>query len=357
MALIWLGIEYPARPSAGITSRPLPARAFAEQGSLVVTAATVGFAIGVLLYWKPLASLMWPTSPNPQALPVDLSAQQALLIFIFLMCAQLALWFALAAPLVKPVKERFHEQGQGTVLSFALLLMLMAIILTPALLTHAYWGPDVMSKVTAYLPDRAIQLGVVFAIGFVALLFPYFRIYQIDSRARAIHNTARHSDEDAGTLLDLRRDLHDCLTTLSAMLVALIVVLSASSRFANALAATVVVTPATDTTDAVFQSVPSDGVIAYGLFLTLILALVYVPTSVHITRASRALVDAVCPLPPLVFGTPEEREIWTSRNEARMKLETQFELSSNPLATIQQIFVIMAPLVGSTLGAAIPFAT
>ena len=99
-----------------------------------------------------------------------------------------------------------------------------------------------------------------------------------------------------------------------------------------ALAATVVVTPATDTTDAVFQSVPSDGVITYGLFLTLILALVYAPTSVHITRASRALVDAVCPLPPLVFGTPEEREIWTSRNEARTKLETQFELSSSPLA-------------------------
>jgi hypothetical protein len=160
-------------------------------------------------------------------------------------------------------------------------------------------------------------------------------------------------------MLKLRSDLQACLTVLSALLVAQVVVADALRRLINAAYAEALAPadPAQLLTVEDVRLVPQEVIILYGLYLTLLVLLVYAPIHLLLAAAGQGLAERVNPVPQPSATTAEGwDEIWEQWRARRTSLEELLELKASPLAPLQTTLAVLAPLVGGVIGAGIPFA-
>lgn len=95
---------------------------------------------------------------------------------------------------------------------------------------------------------------------------------------------------------------------------------------------------------------PVEHVLLYGFMMTLLLAVIYVPVDVTLTKRAQELVDRVRPVP--VDRFPEQT--WVSDRE---RLAALLQLQRRPLDTFRSLLAVFAPFIGSLVSILIPLAS
>jgi hypothetical protein len=289
----------------------------------------------------------WPLNPSG-----DMYVNRQLLVFLTILCTQVALWMVVASafywPAVAALKEaKGHERL--TLVASAAPPLAFIVLLRP--INESYFGKAALEAHNGYLPGQELRMGIVLLVALVSLLPPLICIRVVDQDAARLRQEYDGRPREAMTrLTELRRSLQSHLAALSAMVVMLVLVVESLRRFANAAYLEQIGVPINKDTILDFRLMPQDGIVVYGLLFTLLLALVYMPTHITVAAAGRWLVDTVAPLPDPTSG---DLKVTLDR---RKSLEELLELKQGPLEMIRASFAVLAPLVATLIGAAIPYA-
>jgi hypothetical protein len=234
-----------------------------------------------------------------------------------------------------------------------LLIVLCFAVFVPNMASTEYRGGYASQRVDEYFPQWVESLRLIFAVGFTTLLLLLGRIVELDHQVSVLSQSSEEPDQRLTQFQGVRQDLKSQLFALSAMLVALVVVLDAARVFSSAATEAAAVGAQIDSEA---ETTPKEGVIAYGLYLALLLLLVYYPIHARLTSAGRKLVDFISPLrDPTPPTEPDASDPWKSAYDRRSLLEDFLELKLTPLSSLQTATALLAPLVSSLFGTVIPF--
>jgi hypothetical protein len=247
-------------------------------------------------------------------------------------------------------------RGWVAALTVTVGLAVAVFVTTLATVVHVYASAERITRVTAalfylvvavtvYLVPRRLntvscvplpgyqpRLLVVFLVILLCCAPAFLSLVMIPARLR-------HTDPAAG---DAVRSMMRTGLRLRRLLACLAVVIAAATVSTSLLRQALIgVAPSR------YQlEFPSQNVLFYGLFFTILLALVYFPAYLVWQEQARELVDALVPIPPA--GAPTSDLIG-----ARKDLESLLGLTASAAGTFTTAFGLLAPLVVSALVAGI----
>ena len=279
-----------------------------------VVVVVVAFAAGAALAWVPLSS------PPPPFLETSTFPVWGFLIAT--VCASCPIvWShgrrALAQlPARRPLMMEALGYGVG-----AVALIVANKVLIPRAFSH---GRGV--EALPYISERFTIVYLAVALAVAPSIIAMFRIGDASLRGNA----------GAADLVAWRAILQSQLAVLGA-LIALSTLTTAAFRNA-----TLAAFP--DRRD----DFPTEAVLLFGAWLTVILALVYVPPSERLRRHARALVDEAFPIPDQFEGD------WQQQLQRRRDLAAVLRIDETSPNSIQNALIIGGPLITSALTLLIP---
>jgi hypothetical protein len=269
--------------------------------------------LAVLLYH-------WKESPASE----EFVRSPTFLIWAVLLCAQSALWVALAPTTVQSLRSLYSEVGPDRRLIVGLVLTAIAIVALVVGFEH-FFSPYVPDYPLA---DHRTKLGVLTGAGFLVGLSALVGIWLVEAAIE--RRRADNSMEALAEYLRLRDDLRRFLDTAAAIIAAATL---STGGLRGAVAANV---PRAD--------FPPEYVLYYGAFFSLLLVLAYAPALLACRATGRRLADALLPLPAT------EPESWADWHADRGALEALMELDAATSKGMRTGLALAAPLLGSVLG-------
>jgi hypothetical protein len=247
-----------------------------------------------------------------------LESSGAFVLWAALVATQSMLWTLASGPLVGAFVRHWRATGiDATARRDVVLAALMLAILVAAVPFTSF----VVGRPEEVIPHAHVKTYLLTAITFVVALGAAGSIWLIRARLERLGTDA--TKENLRTYLALRSELDRHLAYLGGV-VGLAVLSSAVLR--SVLAET-------------NTAYPPEAVILYGIALSLIVALVFVPTYLAAQAVGGKIRDGIAPLPdrgPFADGLAERR-----------KLEDVLGLTVSASASFRAAVAIFAPLLGS----------
>lgn len=282
---------------------------------LVMLAAAGGLGLGVLLVC--FDYLSWSHRVR------HFASSGPFLLWLGLICAQTMLW-ALALPLLAGTFRRhWHGRAPASVKNE---VVPSAVVLAILIATLAV-VPHLIAPAPDFIPGRHPKILAVTTLGVLVALIASMTIWLIRGRVDALGRSPVIAKSELQTYLRLRSDLEWLLGFLGAV-VGLAVLASAQLRN---------VYLAYDH-KAVFGT---GGVVLYGLVLSLLVALIYLPTFVTLQRTGTRMRDSAAELPEP--GDP----MLEARLAKRNALDELLGLQISASASFRVSAAILSPLLGS----------
>jgi hypothetical protein len=315
-------------------------------GLLPFGLALAGSVIGVgILFFEPLAHAAGSlvglrlSQDFTQAEWKFVKRDQTIL-WLFLLCAQTALWATLLGPIMRTLRELRPWHRRTTALLGAGGFIIAFGVLYVA--TRALGTPDYP------LPGHAIKLTLLTSLAGIVAYLGALGIWRVDRAATdlALYASALHEptgERPAATgrgnqrlidrYLDLRNALDRLLIYMGAIVSAAVL---ATGALRNA-----VISWHTNSHIPSNEIFSQEHVLVYGLFLSGLLALVYLPPYQRLRALGIRLRDALCP--PLWPPNPD----WRARAEERATLGDLLRLEVTGTASLRAGIAILAPLASS----------
>jgi hypothetical protein len=280
---------------------------------VVLWGAIVGALLGLAILFADAAT--WDGGEY------DLANEGPFLLWAAAIAAQTMAW-VLAFPAIRSISRRWRTPARAHSLEVraatgALLFLGVTISVLPPLI----------GDLPETVPHRGLKMAVLNLTAFGLAIYAARAMWYAAADARALRHRGA---ADLGALLHhrrLRADL-ELLLAILGLLVTLAVIASAALR-----ALTEHVDPE--------EALPAQSVILYGLILSLVLALVYVPAHLTVLRCGQALRDRVAPLVAL------DDEGFADRLARRDRLGAFLGLDVAATASFRTGVAILSPLLGS----------
>ena len=281
--------------------------------------AVAGGLIGVeiVLVWEP----GWSVPQQSRA------ASGPFVLWVALVAAQAMLWAAALPLLVVILRRQWrnrqpHSVRREVVPSAAgFVLLIVAFALIPHFVDAVHRVP------TDLIPHVALRTGVLTGLAGAVALVAAISIWLIRGRVESLEAGRKLTGAELRTYLQLRSDLERLLGYLGAVIGLAVLTTAALRR--------VVVQDYGD------DQFPSEVLILYGVVLTLIVALVYLPTWATMQRTGSLLRDGVVPLPE---PTSDQLE---AQLQKRAALDDLLGLQVSASATFKAGVAILSPLLAS----------
>jgi hypothetical protein len=283
---------------------------------VVMLAAVAGLGLGILIVYFDYGS--WSQHSR------DFAKSGPFSFWLALICAQTMLWTVALPPLIGTFRHHWRARRPGSAWgevvpsAIVLTLLVTAVALVPSL---------VGSPVPDFIPHRHLKILMLTAMAFLVALVAAMSIWLIRGRAEALRNHPAFADSELVTYLRLRADLEWLLTFLGAVI--------GLAVFASAALRNVVLSYDKSASD------EAGGVIVYGFVLSLIVALIYLPTYATLHGTGARIRDSVEQLPQ-----PGDQKL-EERIAKRKALDDLLGLQISTSATFRIGVAILSPLLGS----------
>ncbi len=285
----------------------------------LVVAVVAAFAAGAVLAWLPLTSVQLPFRHTP-SFPIWVLIEASL-------CGLCPLvWSRGAAVLAKfPAAGQGIASRQWAVYAICALALIGALTLGEA----QFRGVATLAILPSPLPYSRVRFGLIYAAAALAAGPSIVGMHRVG-------DASLRDDAAAADLAAWRDILQSQLLGLAA-----VVVLGtlAVASFRNAILAIPASPPG---------AFPAAYVLFYGLVLSTILALAYVPPSRRLWHRARVLLDTLFPIPSRFDGD------WQRQLEQRRDLAAVLRVGEPGGRSIQNALVIGAPLITIALTLLIP---
>lgn len=253
------------------------------------------------------------------------SGKGAFVLWAGLMCAQTALWALALAWLLPSVARLRAQYGRKNrtevVVSTTMILAIIVLLAVGGAIVNAW--PD-------YVPHHSAKIGLLTLVGALVGLVAARGVWFVHGGLKQLAAEDLGTEKALSTFLSLQSELHRFLGTLGAILGLIILSASAQRRAVLAYA------PATE--------YGYELVLVYGLFFSILVAAIYLPTHLTLADVGNRIRNAFFPaVPP---SSPE----WENRSAKREKLGTVLELQVGPLGRFKASAAILTPFVGSLIG-------
>jgi hypothetical protein len=285
----------------------------------VIVLATVGGLGGAAILFGDRRS--WP------ATNARFTHNGSFLLWAFVIVVQAAIWPTAVAWIWPDLQRlRIHWRGNQR-----------EILESLGLLAAATWagvlGGSLAEKFPSYLPHHTAKLLVLSGFGWLAGSVAATGIWLVHGALKEM--LARSPQEgDLEELLDLRETLQRFLFV-SGSIIGLAILGAGAER--NMIAAFV-----GDSTKP--TGFPIEFVLIYGCFFSAILALVYFPTQLTLTRTCRVVRDHYAPLPNPSDAT------WAAIWQKRTLLDDALSMKVGASGSFKAGVTILTPLLGSVTG-------
>jgi hypothetical protein len=253
-------------------------------------------------------------------------------LWVLLICAQTALWFALSAPLLASLLAkgtRARLLAPGVWLKMAALLLFLAWV---SRLPVAYQRP--FEGMAGLHPWHVYKMSFFGFVGGVVAVLAIVGLWATQAALKeAEGGPAREPGGGVRDFLALR-------STLELYLFAAGVIIGAATLATGALrqAVTAACPPAEK------QFMVQD-VLGYGLAFSLLLALVYAPAHAQLARTRSALREALVPLPE--SAPAPGAKFWNDWNSERRAVTELLHANAGLFASLAGALSILTPLLGS----------
>lgn len=245
------------------------------------------------------------------------------LFWLALICTQTMLWTVALPPLVGTFRHHWRAREPASVWrevvpSATVLILLVAIL---AVVPHLF------SSAPDFIPRRYPKIFVLTELALLVALVACVSIWLIRGRAEALGRSPAFTTSDLGTYLRLRADLAGLLAFLGTVI--------GLAVFASAGLRNVVLS---------YDKTANSGaerVILYGFVLSLLVALVYLPTYAALHHTGTRIRDSVEQLPQLDDQKLEERIA------KRKALDELLGLQISASTSFRTGVAILSPLLGS----------
>jgi len=202
--------------------------------------------------------------------------------------------------------------------------MILALVVALAV------GGPVAGTWPDYVPRHAVKIGLLTLVGAVVGLIAARGVWFVHGGLKQLSAEDLATEKALKIFLALQGDLQRFLTALGAILGLIIVSAGAQRQAVLAYA------PATD--------YDYELVLVYGLFFSILVAAVYLPTHLTLLRVGHRMRDEF--FPAVAPTSPE----WEATTAKRDKLGTLLELQVGPLGRFKASAAILTPLIGSLVG-------
>jgi hypothetical protein len=309
------GVERPTPEDAGRSGERLGEEQWqVPPAHLVLWGAVAGLLLGVAVLFADYSS--WDVSDR------DRAREGPFILWTVAIAAQTMAW-VFAIPLIHSVTHRWRSragarQTEMRAATAALVLFGAAIAVGPL-----FSGQELPATV----PHRSLKLGLLNIAGFAIAIYAARAMWYAAYELRRLGSGSAANLAALEKHRRLRADLEHLLGVLGA-LVSLGVIASAGLH-----ALTVHVQPA--------KALPVQSVIAYGIVLSVVLALTYVPVHLTMLEAGGKLRDRIAPM--LEVGKPD----FGDRLDDRARLDHFLGLDVPPSVRFRGAVVILGPLLGS----------
>jgi hypothetical protein len=284
---------------------------------LLMLAAAGGLGLGILVVYFDYSS--WSHQAR------DFARTGPFLFWLGLICAQTMLWTLALPPLVGTFRRHWRARTPASVLGE---VVPSAIVLT-FLVAAVAAVPPLIAPVPEVIPRQHAKILALTGLALLVTLIASMAIWLIRGRAEALGRSPTITRTELQTYLRLRADLEWLLGFLGAV-IGLAVLASAGLRH-------------------VYLSLPhhkkadfgSGGVVLYGLVLSFLVALIYLPTFATLQRTGARIRDSA-------EGLPEPGDpMLEARLAKRKALDELLKLQISASASFRAGVAILSPLLAS----------
>jgi hypothetical protein len=289
--------------------------------------------------------------PFDETAEKDFIARPAALLWFLTIVAQVSLWL-IAATLVARRIGYLHKEvgtnGRGRPLPAVVALGLFILAVSFLISFDWSWWP--FASLPDYpLANRSIKIALLYAFGVPLTLVPVYGVLLVHARGKSLvalqEGNGRSTDdvrrEHLVTFFDLREDLR--LFLIAAGAIVFLATLSVGALRSAILAAA----PEDKKLAATF---PAEYVLVYGLFFSLVLAAIYVPTYGVVRRLGEAIRNALL---TKLTATPTSKQ-FRDWHEERTSLDKALGLDAGALSGFKAGAFIAAPLLASIVSLLLP---
>ncbi|HEX6699538.1 MAG TPA: hypothetical protein VF101_02300 [Gaiellaceae bacterium] len=281
---------------------------------------------GVVGFADLFADRLWQTWSDPQWHAVRTGPYA---LWIVLISIQPALWFVSLIPLAR-VLRTLAQYGSGAWRRIALLALEFAVLIAVGIVAsnHLVHLPD-------YLPAHREKLAAISVLGGLFGLAAAVGVWLTQEKLRGME-AAPITDGSVTDVLETRDTLQNLFLFLGAI-VGLAILGAAGER--GAIAAYSDLSERKDP-----GSFPKEYVLTYGIYFSLLLALVYVPVHLKLRAVGHRLREHYFELP-----SPTDSK-WADVCAKRKTFDELLALNIGPAANFKAGLAILTPLIGSLTG-------
>jgi hypothetical protein len=291
---------------------------------LVMLAAVGGLGLGILLVYFDYSS--W----SPKA--GDFARTGPFLLWLGLICAQTMLWALALPPLLGTFRHHWRRRAPASVLGEVVPSAIVSAILVATLPVV----PRLIRSEPDFIPWLHLKIIALTGLGLPVTLIAAMAIWLIRGRAEAPGRSSTITRSELQTYLRLRTDLEWLLGFLGAV-IGLAVLAGAELQRLFRSAEFHQFFPSYDKK----AGFGAEGIVLYGLFLSLLVALIYLPTFFTLQRMGARIRDSVEGLPEL--GDP----MLEARLAKRKALDELLRLQISASASFRTGVAILSPLLAS----------
>jgi hypothetical protein len=316
-----------------------------------VLVALLGAAFGAfVLFFEWVTGPPWARDAFDDPETSAFVGQSETVLWLVMASAQAALWLVLLYPAVAVVRELRLDRDasvRGTWAGVALMRLIAVGFVAVAASVH---GVD-------ELPHDAAKFVCFVALGFVTSACAVVGLWQVHRALQGLTSQGGDHGEERvmrllvrydsrasnpiGGLLHLHELMHRALLVLGTALAGGIL---ATGALRNALVAW----DNRDGSGSQDAAFPLEHLLAYGLFFSVLLALIYAPVYSRYLKVGNTVLDGYTKLP-----APGEAE-WSDTLDQRTKLRDFLHLDVSPTANFQAAVAILAPLTSSLFAVLLP---
>jgi hypothetical protein len=278
-------------------------------------AAIAGLGLGVLAIYVDVASWDEPTR--------KFARSGAFVFWVALLSLQTMVWTLALPLLVATFRRHWRQRAPGSAHREVVPSAVVLALLVGALVVV----PRVTGKLPSFIPYHHLKIDTLTGLALVVGLIAAMSMWLIRGRAEALAEKDSFVKADVEKYLTLRTDLEWLLVFLGGV-IGLAVLSSAALRHLALIYDQTI-------------DFPAESVVLYGLVLSLLVALTYVPTFTTLHGVGQRIRDSAAPLPG-----PEDTEI--DRKVAKRKtLDELLGLKVSASASFRAGVAILSPLLGA----------
>jgi hypothetical protein len=269
----------------------------------------------------------------------------AFLLWAGLICAQTGLWVVALVWLFPSLRR------QWSVRSFFSSEVLLSIFAIAAIATAFIVVGQGTNRLPHYIPGHTWRLRTLTIAGLLVGLVAASGIWLVRDRLRKLDQRPLSAESEKTAALRLflicKDDLDRCLGALGAILGLLVLSTAAHRQMVLAYVSSAAHHKRPGPEGTIWPIHADYGfqlVLLYGLFFTILVAAVYLPTHLTRIRVGNRIRDAY--FPALLPDSPE----WISRSASRDQLAGVLAIRDGPLSQFKAVVPIVTPLIAALIG-------